>query len=132
METKDPWTASHAHLSAPIGPIDTHWRETARLTHMYEDEPVYQRHSYPVYHVDEYESDYPSSYDAYHEEMIKHYGESTPIHQTEIPVFPVYHHKTVHEDVPVIPVRHSHAEADSHAETDSQDGSDDVSEKSTA
>ena len=37
QETKAPWTASHAHLSTPIAPVDTHWRESPKLTHMYEE-----------------------------------------------------------------------------------------------
>ena len=48
----------------------------------------------------------PTEQEDYHEEMIKHYGQLSPVHHTEIPVVPV-HHEQPEDVIPVIPVRHA-------------------------
>ena len=56
--------------------------------------------------VDEYHEMRPTEQEDYHEEMIKHYGQLSPVHHTEIPVVPV-HHEQPEDVIPVIPVRHA-------------------------
>ena len=65
MEMRTHWTAQRAYATAPLEPVDTHWREPLSL--------------------------HPRAFPDSHEETIKHYIESTH----DMPVIPVHHDQVI-------------------------------------